>query len=646
MPVGRHLATSLAHGFQPAAAGGVWNVWAPHAARLDLVLLSDKHRTTVPMRSCEGGWFQHASEFVEDGQRYLLRLNGDREVPDPASRWQPDGVHGPSAVWRPGKSDKADPLWQGIQLEDLVFYELHVGTFTTEGTFDAIVPRLAALRSLGVTAIELMPLFQFASRRGWGYDGTYWFAVHHAYGGPAGFARFVEACHTAGLAVFLDGVYNHLGPEGNYLAKFGPYFSSRYQTPWGQAVNFDGDGCQGVRSLVLDSVRYWLREFQLDGLRLDAVQTIHDASCPHILAEIKRVAAEESQRAGRPIHVIAESSLNDTWLLDPPARGGCGLDAQWNDDFHHTVHALLTGERIGYYADFFDPQRQLVKALTDVFVYDGQFSQFRGRVHGRPAGPHGGHRFVVGIQTHDQIGNRVHGERLARLTSPPQLRLATSLLLLAPHLPLLFMGEEYGEHNPFPFFCDFSDLDLQEAVRRGRREEFSHFAWETGVPDPFDPAVFAAAKLSWDWSEPSRAGLRNLYHDLLELRRRLPALRDFTHREAQLTRANDHHAVLVLTRGEPHNRVTILFQLTGGECELPSGTEELTPMLRSESRWYVDPTGTRPERAEAERAEAERAGAGLAQAERVEVERGPLRPFECLVLLPRMLSAVVSPGPS
>lgn len=441
----------LSHGVLPDGGQYRWNVWAPRASRVELVLLEGASRTVVSMRGGQQpGWFTCATDPVPAGQRYLFRLDGERERPDPASRWQPDGVHAASAVWLANAFTWTDGAWPGVSLPELVLYELHVGTFTPAGTFDAVIPRLPQLRSLGITAIELMPVGQFPGVRGWGYDGTYWFAVHESYGGPSGLQRLVDACHAQGLAVILDVIYNHFGPEGNYLGEFGPCFTARHATPWGDAVNYDDEGCQGMRSLVLDNARQWFRDFHLDGLRLDAVHAIHDDSQPHILAEIRRVAWEEEQRAGRPLHVIAESNLNDVRLLDPPAEGGYGLSAQWNDDFHHCVHTLLTGERNGYYVDFANPPRQLVKSLNDVFVYDGAFSPYHQRPHGRPVGGHGGERFVVSIQTHDQVGNRALGERLSALVDPSALRLAACLLLLAPHLPLLFMGEEYGEDQPFP----------------------------------------------------------------------------------------------------------------------------------------------------------------------------------------------------
>jgi maltooligosyltrehalose trehalohydrolase len=420
------------------------------------------------------GWFEWRDDVGEDGQRYTFRLDGRVERPDPASRWQPDGVHRPSALFRPEQFAWTDFGWSGRQMLGLVFYELHVGTFTQEGTLDAVIPRLPELVELGVTAIELMPVSQFPGNRGWGYDGTYLFAVQNSYGGPRSLQRFVDAAHSHGLAVFLDVVYNHLGPEGNYAAEFGDYFTHKYQTPWGPAFNFDAAGCDFVRQFVTENVRYWLQDFHLDGLRLDAVHAIMDISPTHILRDIQRTAEQFATENNRAIQIIAESDLNDVRLIDSPNRGGYGLAGQWSDDFHHALHTLLTDESVGYYVDFGEPE-QLVKALNDTFVYDGCYSLYRRRKHGAPATGIPRHHFVVSIQNHDQVGNRALGDRLSVLLEPAKQRLAAGLQLLSPMTPLIFMGEEYGEENPFPFFCDFGDPRQIDAVRTGRQHEFSDF---------------------------------------------------------------------------------------------------------------------------------------------------------------------------
>jgi maltooligosyltrehalose trehalohydrolase len=500
-----------------------------------LVLIGrDADRRAVEMSADPFGYFSHSKPNIADGQRYAFRLDGGSDRPDPASRWQPDGIHRASAVLRTDRFEWSEGHWSGMPREQLVIYELHVGTFTPQGTFDAVIPRLEALREFGVTAIELMPVAQFPGERGWGYDGVHPFAVQNSYGGPHGLQRLINACHRAGLGVLLDVVYNHVGPEGNYLGEFGPYFTDRYRTPWGAALNFDDAGCDAVRALVLDNVRQWIRDYRVDGLRLDAVHAILDRSPRHILSEIKKVADEESHRLGRPVHVIAESNLNDVRLLDPPKRGSDGLDAVWSDDFHHAVHAMLTGERIVYYADFGRPE-QLAKAINQTYVYDGCYSVYRGRRHGAPAVGYKPDRFVISIQTHDQVGNRPRGDRLGTLLEPNQQRLAVGLLLISPHIPLLFMGEEYGETRPFPFFCSFLDPQIAEAARRGRRTEFDSFDWAGDVPDPQAETTFESARIQWSWPDGSpQAAMRRLYYDLLAIRRYWLPMRERQEHSAQL----------------------------------------------------------------------------------------------------------------
>jgi maltooligosyltrehalose trehalohydrolase len=542
-----------------------WRVWAPNAGQVDLVLIDGDRRHAVPMRREDGGYFTHTAAGVAEGQRYAYRLDGGPERPDPCSPWQPDGVHRPSAVHFPDRFPWTDRGWPGVRREDLVFYELHVGAFTPEGTFDAVIPRLPALRELGVTAVEILPVAQFPGPRNWGYDGVHPYAPQNSYGGPHGLQRLVDACHAHGLAAFLDVVYNHFGPEGNYVHEFGPYYSDRYCTPWGPAFNYDGRGCGAVRAFVLDNVRHWIGTYHLDGLRLDAVHAMFDMSPRHILREIKEAADGAAARHGRRAHVIAESLRNDVRMVLPPGRGGHGLDAEWNEDFHHALHAYLTGERHGKYVDF-GPARDLARVLERTFVLDGVHSHYRGRRWGAPAAGVPGDRFVIGTQNHDHVGNRARGERLAALAGPAVPRLAASLLLLAPHLPLLFMGEEYGEQNPFLFFCSFEDAQVVENVRRGRRRDY---ALQGDVPDPQDEATFAASRLSWSWPEGSPgAGLRRLYRDLLAARRTWPALRDFERRTARLLPDGETGPVLELVRGEA---LHAFFNLESRPQPLPAG---------------------------------------------------------------------------
>lgn len=556
------------------ADGICWRVWAPRAERVELVLFDGSQRRALPMQPEERGYFRCTLPAVSEGQRYAYRPNNGPERPDPRSLWQPDDVHNASAVVRPERFAWTDHNWKGVSRQDLVFYELHVGTFTAEGTFEAIIPRLPALRDLGVTALELMPIAQFPGPRNWGYDGVYLYAAQNSYGGPYGLQKLVDACHAAGLAIFLDVVYNHLGPEGNYLGEFGPYFTDRYRTSWGPALNYDGPGSDPVRAFILDNVRQWIEDFHFDGLRLDAVHAIVDLRPRHLLREIKETA--DAAGGERHVHIIAESLVNDVRMVRAPECGGYGLDAEWNEDFHHALHAYLTGERHGKYGDFVEI-RSLARTMAQTFHLDGSIhSAYRNRLWGAPDEGLPGDRFVVGVQNHDHVGNRPFGERLAALVDPPKLRLAASLMLLSPYLPLLFMGEEYGEENPFPFFCSFHSRNLIENVRQGRRRDYG-FAPGVEMLDPQAEATFAAARLSWSWPEGSyRAGLRRLHADLLAARRQWPALRDVTQRTVRLLPTERTPTLLHLVRGVgTANELHVYFNLTGQMQALPDGIREV-----------------------------------------------------------------------
>jgi maltooligosyltrehalose trehalohydrolase len=547
-----------------------WRVWAPFAKHVDLALVNGDERREIAMQTEARGFHRTALEGVPEGQRYAFRLNGGPERPDPCSLWQPEGVDGPSAVLDPSRFSWTDGGWTGVPQSELVFYELHVGTFTAAGTFDAVIPRLRELHELGVTAVEIMPVAQFPGSRNWGYDGVLPYAVQNTYGGAHGLQRLVDACHHHRMAVYLDVVYNHFGPESNYVGQFGPYFTDRYKTPWGDAINYDRAGCDAVRDFVLDNVRMWLEEFHIDGLRLDAADTIFDLGARHILRAIKETAENSGANRGWPVHVVAESDLNDPRLLYPVERGGYELDAQWMDDYHHAVHAFFTHERHGYYADFGEAS-QLAQVLEQPFLYNWDYSAFRDRKHGaRPEGL-AGNRFVVCLQNHDQVGNRASGDRLnTLLESRAAHRLAASYLLLSPYLPLLFMGEEYGEENPFPFFCSFRSEELQKAVREGRRLEHSAHHQESLVPDPNAESTFASARLSWSWPEGSpRFGLRRLHRDLLTARREWPGMKDMVCRRARLVR--DHEKGLLLeslTGSTPERSVRAVFNLKQRAFEL------------------------------------------------------------------------------
>ncbi|HYL79755.1 MAG TPA: malto-oligosyltrehalose trehalohydrolase, partial [Candidatus Acidoferrum sp.] len=496
-----------------------FRVWAPRCRTVAVRIVGPAPRDPVNMAPSGQGWFEASLQQIGPGARYVYVLDGERQRPDPASRALPEGVHGPSEVIDTGAFPWADGSWRGLAFRDAVIYELHVGTFAPEGTFAGVIPRLERLKHLGVNTLELMPVASFPGLRNWGYDGVGLFAPQRTYGGPEGLWRLVDACHTRGLAVMLDVVYNHLGPEGNYLAEYGPFFTDRYTTPWGPAVNYDGADGRGVREFIIANALHWVREYHIDGLRLDAVHGIFDASCAHILCELNQAVQRLARRLGRRVAVVAESDLNDRRIVDPVRQGGYGLAGQWNDDFHHGLHALLTGERHGYYVDFGSIPR-LAKAYTHGFVYDGQRSAFRGRRHGTPSRDIPGERFVVCGQNHDQVGNRARGDRLSRLVGFEALKLAAAAVLLSPYVPLLFMGEEYGERAPFLFFTDFGDPALRTAVGRGRQEEFAAFGWTGDVPDPQDEGSFIRSKLDWELrTQEPHCRLWEYYRALLHLRR-------------------------------------------------------------------------------------------------------------------------------
>jgi maltooligosyltrehalose trehalohydrolase len=495
-------------------------VWAPTSDQVEL-RIGDR---SVAMQADRFGWWQAAVEEAGPGTRYGFSLDGGPLRPDPRSASQPDGVDGLSEVVDHGAFEWTDAAWRGVSLRGAVLYELHVGTFSREGTFDGAIAHLPHLVDLGVDAIELLPVAEFSGNRGWGYDGADLFAPHHAYGGPDGLKRLIDACHGAGIGVVFDVVYNHLGPAGNYLGEFGPYFSQRHQTNWGAAVNFDGPGSNEVRRFVLDNALMWLRDYHADGLRLDAVHAIVDESARHLLEELADDVDVLATQVRRPLFLVAESDLNDPRFVRSRDAGGFGLDAAWADEWHHALHAALTGERSGYYQDF-DSLDLLGKALLQAWVYDGTWSEHRQRHHGRRPSGLAGYQFVVCTQNHDQIGNRAVGERSSALKSGGRLRIAAALLLTGPFTPLLFQGEEWGATSPFQYFTDHQDAELGQAVSDGRRKEFVSFGWDPDqVPDPQALATFEASKLDWAEVDQSAGGLLAWHRRLLDLRRSVPAL--------------------------------------------------------------------------------------------------------------------------
>jgi maltooligosyltrehalose trehalohydrolase len=532
------------------------------------------------MKPESNGYHSVLVEDLSAGALYLYRLDGDEEFPDPASRFQPEGVHGPSQVVARGFRWK-DENWSGIRLRDYILYEIHVGTFTDEGTFDAVLPQLEMLRDLGANAIELMPVAQFPGERNWGYDGVFPFAVQSSYGGPVGLKRFVDTCHRNGFAVVLDVVYNHLGPEGNVLGRFGPYFTDRYRTFWGPAINFDGPESDEVRAYFIDNALTWLDEYHIDALRLDAVHAIADVSPRTFLEEL---VVHVDERFVRPRYLIPESAANDARIVRSRELGGYGLHAQWNDDFHHALRVVLTGDKKGYYEDYGE-LRQVAKAFREGFVYSGEYSRFRRRRHGSSSRDIPPERFVVFSQNHDQVGNRVRGDRLGESVCFERLKLAAAAVMLSPYIPLVFMGEEYGEKRPFPYFVSHSDPDLVRAVRRGRREEFASFDWEGEPPDPQDEKTFVSARLDHLLREKEPHGtLFRFYRELIRLHKEIGSL---TGGNTELMDVTHDPASGVITlhyweRNVPENQFAIVFHFD--ECQ----TEATVALSRGNWRKRLD----------------------------------------------------------
>jgi maltooligosyltrehalose trehalohydrolase len=503
-------------GALPDKNGGTFFcVWAPFANQV-LVNIVDKKRL-VPLKMDERGYFAAELEGVKDKDIYRYVVDG-HELPDPASRYQPEGVHGPSQVVDHSLFQWEDSAWRGIPAAHYVIYELHVGTFTREGTFEAVMQCLDYIKELGVTAIEIMPVCQFPGERNWGYDGTYPFAPQNSYGGPTGLKSLVNACHTEGLAVILDVVYNHLGPEGNYVNRFGPYFTDRYRTPWGDAMNFDGPLSDEVRNFFIQNALEFIRDYHIDALRLDAIHGIYDFSARTFLEDLVE-SVENECGGGIGPYLMAECDLNNIQIVTPRECGGQGFHAQWNDDFHHALHTLLTGEKAGYYEDF-GTLAHLAKTAGEGYVFTGQFSKYRRKKHGSPSKHMSCRQFIVFSQNHDQIGNRALGERLANLVSHDKLRLAAAMVLMSPSIPLLFMGEEYGETAPFLYFVSHGDEELVEAVRLGRALEFVSFHGHFIVPDPQSPETFERSRVNRDLRRiRPHSGLYAFYRHLLELRK-------------------------------------------------------------------------------------------------------------------------------
>nr|HEV7955137.1 malto-oligosyltrehalose trehalohydrolase [Candidatus Acidoferrales bacterium] len=561
--------------------GAVWSpdgickflLWAPRAKKVDVRIEDARGMRTITLDALDRGYFFGVAKDVSADALYQYVLDGKTARPDPVSQFQPRGVHGPSQVMD-GRFDWNDKTWRGLELKKYVLYELHVGTFTPEGTFDAIIPRIANLKQLGITAIELMPIAQFPGARNWGYDGTYPFAVQDSYGGPVALKRLVNACHEQGMAVVLDVVYNHLGPEGNYLGEFAPYFTEAYRTPWGAALNFDGPYSDEVRRYFIQNALQWIQEFHFDGLRLDAINAIVDTSARKFLEELSAECHAAGQKLNRPVYLIAESDRNDAKVVEGSEVGGWGLDASWNDDFHHALHVLMTGERNGYYEDYSGVE-DLARAFRDGFIYAGQYSTFRQKRHGTSTHDLHGEHFVVFSQDHDQIGNRMLADRYSQTMSLEKLKLAAAVVLLSPYVPMLFMGEEYGEPAPFQYFVSHEDKGLIEAVRKGREEEFARFQWATKLPDPQAEDTFLRSKMNWELQNGGKYKIiREFYRELLDLRAGIPALSELSKNDQEVV-AFAEQTTLFIRRWSGESQVCIAFHFGGNtvnvDAPIPEG---------------------------------------------------------------------------
>lgn len=545
-----------------------FKVWAPYSKSIDLLVVHEYGgQEKIPMARVDDGFYKVTLPEYHKEINYFYVLDGKKKRPDPLSNYQPEGVHNHSRTVIHTDFKWTDNSWKGTDKKDYLIYELHVGTFTRGGTFEAIIPLLDYLKELGITAIEIMPVGQFPGERNWGYDGAYIYAPQNSYGGPEGLKKLVNACHMKGLSTVLDVVYNHLGPEGNYLSDFGPYFCDRYKTPWGLAFNYDGPGSDQVRQFIINNAIYWLTHFHIDALRLDAIHGIFDFSPTNIIEEISDKVHDHSKLLGREILVMAESDLNDPRVVMPKNNCGYGVDAQWSDDFHHSIHAFLTGERRGFYSDF-GQFNDILKSLTNGFVYDGRYSGYRKRTHGAKSNHLSPDKFIVSLQNHDQVGNRADGLRLSRLVQPAALKMAAGLVILSPYVPLLFMGEEYGETNPFYYFTSLGDTKLAQAVREGRKKEFEAFGWDYDI-DPQDLSTFQNSKIDMikRVEKPSMQCLYEHYRQLIKLRKSHAALRYGTRSYMKVTAIEDKN-LLIMKRWEPNvEELLLVYNLGRGEAD-------------------------------------------------------------------------------
>jgi maltooligosyltrehalose trehalohydrolase len=558
---------------------GEFLLWAPFAEKTEVIINGEDGNNLVPDGS---GYWKLSSELFAPGIKYHIKIN-DKILPDPASVLQPQGVHGPSEAFDLGSFRWEDEGWKGVNQDEVIFYELHTGTFSVKGNFEGIADKLDYLKDLGITAIELMPVAQFPGSRNWGYDGVYPFAVQNSYGGPSALQNLVNSCHLKGLAVVLDVVYNHLGPEGNYLHEYGPYFTDKYKTPWGKAINFDDEWCDGVRRYYVENMLMWLRDFHFDGLRLDAVHAIKDFSAKHIITELHEKATELENITGRKYLLIGEIDLNDTRYINPVVNGGYGLNMQWCDEFHHALHSLVTGERNGYYSDFGDTWH-LAKSLNEAYVYDGIYSPHRKRTFGSRTEGIPGNKFVVFTQNHDHIGNRMMGERLGQIIGFETLKLVAGILFISPFVPLLFMGEEYNEPNPFLYFTSHSDKDLQQLVKEGRSREFKDLIG-ADVPDPQSEDVFDRSKITFDISG-ERKLIIGFYRELIRLKKTHPVWKSFDRSNTNASSGSEK-SIIFVKKSNGYQLIALMnFNSHPVQFDLPeSGRKFITLINSADLKW-------------------------------------------------------------
>jgi maltooligosyltrehalose trehalohydrolase len=546
--------------------GSTWKfaVWAPEKEQMILHITSPFDRK-VPMVKDSFGYFHIEIDAPETALQYFFQPDGNGDYPDPASHCQPEGIHGPSQTVAHKNFLWGDSNWKGLLLAELIIYEIHVGTFTAEGNFDAIIARLDELKDTGINALELMPVAAFPGSRNWGYDGVFPYAVQQSYGGPDGLKRLVDACHQRNMAVLLDVVYNHLGPEGNYLSQFGPYFTRAYTTPWGDAINFDGEWSDGVREYFVSNIMHWMENYHIDGLRCDAIHTVFDNGAVHFWQMAHERVQELREKHGREFYLVAESDMNSPKVIHPLNLGGYAFDAQWLDDFHHALYKILQPSDTQRYYDF-GSMEQLAKSYKEGFVHSGEWVKFRKRKYGASSAGIDGDKFVVFNNNHDQVGNRAGGERLSMLVSIDQLKIAAAAVLLSPYIPLLFMGEEYGDDTPFYYFVSHSDDELIEAVRKGRQAEFATFGFDGNIPDPQEEATFLRSKIQWEKRnrEPYRT-LLEWHRKLITLRREMPALKNFDKNDLRVEMINDAGLVLFRQNREQSDKLICLFNFSQNE---------------------------------------------------------------------------------